>query len=257
MKKLYNKILIVVLALSAAFIASSCLEDNEVQYGEGPVVVRFEKQTASENFLQDGSGTVYEYEIPIEYKGANGLPLNEAVNLSIAVNTANSTAVQGQEFDLEVTDYSIPAGETSVKAVIKVYSENLDATDPKVVTLDIVSSSINVADNASTAITLQAVCPSHLAGTYTYLTGRQREVTLTETGTGLYTVSCDDAFRGLYSFNISDVCGNITVTGGFLEDNYGIHVSGYGTVNAAGDEITIYYTADGYLNNRQMVMKKN
>ncbi len=255
MKKLYSKIVIVFLALFAVTMVS-CLDDTEIDYGKGPIVVRFMKSELSQNFLKDGTGAVYDCEIPIEYKGGNGRPLNKPVSVTLALNADKSTAVEGKEFEMTATEFTIPEGETSVNAVIKVKAEQLDAEDPKTVVLDIVSSSETVSDKNSVTVVLQAICPSALAGNYVYTTGRKRDVVLTETGAGTYTVSCDDAFRGEYSFNITDVCGKLTVTGGFLQDNYNIPVSGTGTVDEATGEITIIYTVKGYFSNREMKMVK-
>lgn len=258
MKNIYNKILLIVLTLTTGVGIVSCVEDNEIDYGEGPVVVRFTASNMSQNFLKDGSGAVYDCEIPLEYRGGRGIALSVPVTVTVAVNKEKSTATEGKEFELTTTEFTIPEGAFETKTFIKVKSEELDADDPKQVVLDIVSASkeVTVSDNPSVAVTLQAICPSNLAGEYVYTTGAKRDITITETGSGTYSVSADDYFRGEYSFNITDVCGKLTVTGGFLTDNYGIAVSGSGTVDEETGEITITYTADGYISDRKMIMKK-
>ncbi|MDE0536693.1 hypothetical protein, partial [Tenacibaculum sp. L6] len=106
-------------------------------------------------------------------------------------------------------------------------------------------------------LNISVLCPSDLAGSWTYTTGRAKTVTITETGDGTYTISADDAFGSDYSFNISDACGNLNVTGGFLEDAYGIPVSGNGSVSADKNTLTIVYTVDGYFSDREMILTKN
>lgn len=242
---------LVMLGLGAC---DALLDEDVTDFGKGPIVVQFHNKTVTNNFLQDGSDAVYEYEVPIEYQGANGEPLSEPVTVTIGVSSA-STATEGVEFSLGETEFTIPAGQKTASAVIQVNSANLDAADPKTVVLDITSSSQTVSDKNSTAITLQAICPSDLGGSYTYTNGKA--ATLTSTGPGTYEVSGDNAFVSNYPIYISDVCGNITVTGGYLEDNFGIPVSGTGTVDYENDQITIVYTVDGYFADRVMVLVKD
>ncbi|MBD1259502.1 hypothetical protein HZY62_02795 [Maribacter polysiphoniae] len=260
MKNIIRKITFILASVVVAAFNSSCdalLDQDETDFGKGPIVVQFPDAAISSNFLQDGSGAVYAYEVPIEYFGEDGLPLDKDVTFSIAVDATSSTAVEGTEFSLDQTEFTIPAGSNTASAVIMVNSANLDSNDPKEAVIQIVSSSETVSSNKNKiAITLQAICPSNLEGTYRYLNGVDREVTITSTGTGTYTVSADNAFTSEYSFNISDICNSLTVTGGFLDDNFGIGVSGTGSVDPDTGTITIYYTADGYLDNREMILEK-
>jgi hypothetical protein len=255
--KSINKFKILVLALFAVVFVS-CLDDSVTDFGKGPIVVQFPSTEASQNFLQDGSGAVYEFEVPVQYFGGNNTPLNEDVSLTVAINSAKSTAVEGEEFSLPETQFTIPAGTNTANVVLKVNSGSLDSSDPKVVALEIIDSSQKASSNKNIILlTLQAICPSALAGNFTYANGNGRSVTVTETGSGTYSVSADNAFTGEYSINISDVCDNITITGGFLQDNFGIAVSGNGTVSNSGNTITLNYTVDGYLSERKMVLNRD
>lgn len=259
MKNTIRKITFILASVVVAAFSSSCdalLDQDETDFGQGPIVVQFPEAAISSNFLQDGSGAVYSYEVPIEYFGADGLPLDKEVTFSIAVDATSSTAVEGTEFSLGETEFTIPAGSNSASAVIMVNSENLDSNDPKQAVIEIVSSSETVSSNkAKIAITLQAICPSNLEGDYAY-TSNGREVTITSTGTGTYSLSADDAFGGEYPIYFSDVCNTLTITGGYLPDNFGIGVSGTGSVDPDTGTITLYYTADGYLDNREMILEK-
>jgi len=252
MKKIIKNINII-LAVFIAFAASSCLDDYETDYGKGPIIVQFSDKTVSQNFLQDGTGAVYEFSVPIEYQGGDGSALDEDVTITIAVNPS-STATEGVEFNLTGTEFTIPAGEKFAEASISVNSENLDASNPLTAVLEITTSSQTVSDKNTIEITLQAICPSELEGDYTYIQGYA--VSLTNTGPGTYSISNDDYFGGAYPIYISDVCGVLTVTGGYLADNFGIPVSGYGSVDPDTGTITLTYTVDGYFANRTMIIEK-
>lgn len=246
----------IILLLIGVFTLSSCLFDEDARdYGKGPIVVQFPSASDSENFLQDGVATSYEYEIPIEYYGGDNYePLDEDVTVTVAVSD-DSEATEGVEFSISDKTVTIPAGSRTANLVVTVYVNELDATDPKAMVLEIVSSSQTVSSNKNvTSITLQAICPSDLAGSYVYSNGSGRDVTLTSTGTGTYSVSTDNYFRGYYPLYISDVCGTLTITGGYLQDNFGIAVSGYGSVDDDTGVITLVYTADGYFSERTMIM---
>ena len=136
-------------------------------------------------------------------------------------------------------------------------ADKLTVGTPKKLILEIVSSSQTVSNGKhKTTVTLQAICESKLAGEYTY-TNNGRAVTIKSTGTGTYEASRDNAFASPYPFKFSDNCGVLTVTGGYLTDNFGIPVSGTGTVNKTTGDITFSYTAEGYFANRTMILKKN
>jgi len=255
MKKIINKFIVIMLL---AFTVTSCLDEDAVDFGNGPIVTQFSEKEITNNFLQDGTGTVYTYEFPIEYKGADGLPLDEDVTITISVDTESSTATEGKEFSLGETSFTIPAGSQTALASIQVNSAELDAFNPLTAVIQIDSSSQTVSDNNKTYITLQAICPSELEGDYQYVfsSGSTRAITVDVTGAGTYSVAGDDYFGSLYPIYISDVCGNITITGGYLEDNFGIPVSGNGTIDEATGNISLTYTVDGYFSNRTMILYK-
>ena len=255
MKAIY-KFKFLLLAL-LSLITVSCLDDSVTDFGKGPVVVQFPASELSQNFLQDGSGTVYDFEIPVQYFGGDNTPLSKDVTLTVGINSELTTATEGFEFSLSETSFIIPAGSNSAMVSLKVNSANLDSSDPKIVALEILDSSESASNNRGIILlTLQGICPSNLAGSYAYTAGNGKDVTITETGTGTYSVSNDNAFGGNYPIYISDLCGTLTITGGYLADNFGIPVSGSGSVSEDGNTITLIYTVDGYFSNRTMVMEK-
>ncbi|MBU3027726.1 hypothetical protein [Zobellia galactanivorans] len=256
MKNIYRKITFILASISVATLSVSCdalLDQDETDFGKGPIVVQFPEAKTSSNFIQDGE--VYELEVPFEYFGADGLPLDEEVTVTIGVDES-STAIEGNEFSLGETKFTIPAGSNTTSAVIMVNSANLDGDNPKEAVLEILTSSKTVSSNRNKiAITLQGICPTFLEGNYVY-PDSGREVTIESTGVGTYSVSADNYFSGIYSFEFSDYCNSLTVTGGFLPDNFGIGVSGTGSVDPETGTITFYYTADGYFSNYEMVLEK-
>lgn len=255
MKHITNKINYIIAFVLISFTVTSCLLDDTVtDFGKGPIITQFSAKEATGNFLQDGTNAVYEYLIPIEYQGADGIPLNEAVTITIAVDPS-SEATEGVEFTLGQTEFTIPAGERFANAMISVNSEFLDALDPKVAIIAITASSQTVSDKYTTEVTLQAICPSDLGGEYVYTNGNGKDATITSTGPGTYEVSNDNAFGGTYPLNFSDVCGTLTITGGYLEDNFGIPVSGTGSIDYDTGIITLIYTVDGYFDNRPMILE--
>lgn len=252
MKKFILNIFLTILGLIS--LNSCLLDDHVTDFGKGPIVTQFPSATLSENFLQDENNTVYDYEIPIQYFGDDGTPLDEDVQVEIGVSP-DTEAQEGVEFSLADPNVVIPAGENTGAVVVQVISEALDAFDPKQMVLEIVSSNQQVSSNKNkVSVTLQAICPSSLAGEYQYTNEVNGDITITETGSGKYEVSADNAFGEAYPFNISDVCGVLTVTGGYLPDNFGVTTSGYGEVDEETGIITIYYTAEGYFDDRPMVL---
>lgn len=253
MKKI-NKYLFIFIAL-AAFMVTSCLDQTEVDFGKGPIVVQFPKSVMSPNYVKDGTGSVIETPVIVEYYGANGLPLSEPVTVDLAVDQ-KSTAVQGQ-YELTQTQITIPADTNRAEFKIKVYPDKLDPYNPPSLIIKMTNSSQKASSNkGEIEVILNAICPSHLAGKYIYTNGRTREVDIVEIGTGKYSISADNAFAGLYPLYFSDFCGDLTIYGGYLPENFGIGVSGTGSVDEATGQITLYYTVDGYFENRPMILKK-
>ncbi len=255
-----NIVLKLFVLLISVFALQSCLLDDTVKdFGQGPIVTQFPSASATGNFLQDGSGKVYDYKVPIQYFGTDNTPLSQDVTVTVAV-AADSQAKEGVHVTIPNKTVIIPAGSNVGELLIKVNSDVLEASNPPILKLQIVESSQKVSSNKNiTNIKLQAVCPSNLAGNYNYVRADGtviKAATIKSTGVGTYEVSGDAAFRTNYPFNFSDVCGKITVTGGYLNDNFGIPVSGSGSVDKATGKITITYTAEGYFENRVMTLVK-
>lgn len=104
--------------------------------------------------------------------GGRNEPINEPITITISVDPS-STAVSGSEFTLETTTYTIPAGEMSVNAQIKVDTNNLDPFNAKTLVLRIDSTNKGISEKNKTNIVLQAVCALNMnsfIGNYTSTT---------------------------------------------------------------------------------------
>ncbi len=255
MKKIILNYRLLLILILGSFTLSSCLLDDEVtDFGKGPVVVQFEALETAGLFLQTEDNTVYTYDIPVAAFGGNGLALDRDIELTVSASD-ESTAKEGRDYEFVSNSLTISAGKLVGNVQIKVYSENLDASNPVKLVLQIDSSSETVSDKNKTVVVLQAICPSELAGDYVYTDGNQVDATIESTGVGTYKLSRDNAFNASFYIEFSDVCGNLTITGGAIE-SFGIAVSGDGSVDSDTGTITLNYTVDGYFTNRTMTLVK-
>lgn len=257
MKNIFFNFLLILFSISTLY--SCLLDDTAKDFGQGPVVAQFPSKSATGNFLKDGSGKVYDYKVPIQYFGGDNTSFAKDVTVTVAV-AANSQAKEGIHFTLPSKTVVIPAGSNTGDLLIKVNADNLDASNPPILKLQIVDASVAISSNKNTAdIKLQAVCPSKLEGNYNYVRADGsviKTAVIKSTGIGTYQISGDASFKSNYPFNFSDVCGKLTVTGGYLNDNFGVPVSGTGQVDSTTGNITITYTAEGYFSNRVMTLVK-
>jgi len=170
MKKIVINYQLILIAVLGSFMFSSCLvEDDAIDFGDTPVVVQFENDAVTANFLKaDVDPETFVYDIPVALVGAKNQPLDKAVDLTVSISP-NSTATEGVEYNLLTESVTIPAGQMSVPVQIEVLSGNLDAFDPKTLVLDITSASVNISDSFQTSVELQAACPFDISvfyGTY-------------------------------------------------------------------------------------------
>lgn len=167
-------------------------DDEELNYGNGPFVAQFPFASKTGFFLKDDA-VVYDYTLPIEIVGGNGLALSQDITVTYEIDTTSTfdddddettpevvinTAVQGVNFDfVGSSTLVIPAGSTFSTIPLKIYSGTLDDTNPPrlLLKLTTVSSSganiVTSGNKGSVVLTLQGTCNSELAGIYnTYIT---------------------------------------------------------------------------------------
>ena len=204
---------------------SSCdavLEQDKTEFGKGPILAQFAKASTTAKFLQDGKIQTYNY--PLTIIGGNNEPINEPVTVTISVDPS-STAVSGKEYTLEKTTYTIPAGEMSVNAEVKVITANLDSFNAKTLVLKVESSSKGVSDRNKAKIVLQAVCPLNLnsfLGNYTSTTGTSSKTSVITLGAQPNTLLITTgAEKILIELNPDPVNGTITFVpkGAVLSNN--------------------------------------
>lgn len=165
--------LIYVLSLGSIASFSSCdsiIDDEETDFGQGPIVATFLNTTDEVNIIKDPAITSIDYEIPITFFGGKNVPLDRDVDVTIATSP-NSVAQEGVEFELTSTTFTIPAGETTANASVRILTEDLIPFDFKDIVLEIVSSSEVVSNTNTIALTIKALDANTLAGTYDIVEG--------------------------------------------------------------------------------------
>lgn len=191
-------------------------------------------ETQDESYVLDlGSTLNAEYKVYTATKVGSDTSFNVTVGGSIGSSSYNVPAT-----------VTIPANSNEGTLSISISENNFDTTNGETLTLALSSDGYFLGETLT--IVVNVFCPSQIAGNYAYSDGNMKAATITA-GSGInnFVVSGDNQFGSNYSFNINDQCGSISVTGGFLPDNFGIAVSGSGTVMANGN-VVIDYTVDGY-----------
>lgn len=157
-----------VLAMVGVATLTSCdalLDDSVTDFGQGPILAQFENTSAEINIIKDAANTPIDYEMDITYFGGKNVALDRDVTVTIATSP-DSQATEGVEFELTSTTFTIPAGETSATASIRILTGGLVPFDFKDIVLEITDSSEAVSDVNTFALTLKALGADTLAGTY-------------------------------------------------------------------------------------------
>lgn len=201
-------------------------------------------QESSKSFVLD-QGSTLETEFKI-YTATN-----------VSSDTTLDITVTGS---LDASNYTVPATVTMLANTneatvsVKIIENNLDPINGETLSI-----SVGGPDGFYTGVTtldiiVNVFCPSQIAGTYIYNNGKPATISA---GSGInnFIVSGDNYFGTDYPFYINDQCGSISVTGSFVNDNFGIPASGSGTVMENGD-VVITYTVDGYFADRIMTLIK-
>jgi hypothetical protein len=192
-------------------------------------------------------------------KGSTNTATYQIYSSQITSASRSFNVVVSDDTTADPASYSIPTTVTipadSNTATLTVGVEDINIISSKILVLKLEQTSgLIIGNDNEFTINLLRICVSSIAGAYTY--GMGKPVTVTETSPNNYEVSGDNAFATDYPFNINDACDMITVTGGFLPDEYGIPNAGAGMVMPNGN-IEITYTVDGYFEERPMVLIPN
>lgn len=225
MKKIIKKIGITLGVLLFVINATSCLDGDAIDFGKGPLLVQFEKFTTDLNLIQDAENTPVEYEFTVGYEGADGTALNEDVQVTI-ITSSTSDAKEGIDFEIITKNLTIPSGQKSTTGSLKVFPGGLVPFVFKDIVLEISDASISLSEKKTSSITLKALGPNTLAGTYDVdFGGYYRQAENDQIGTFGGTVSIEAIAPGLYKhigiafwpenndfyFTVDDTTGVITI----------------------------------------------
>ncbi len=254
-----KKIKYILIFILSVGIFNSCLVDDTAEIDSndaGPNLASFENTSMSFGAVADGS--LYEYFIPIKVNGPTYMDITSDISVTVGVDVANSTAEEGVHFSIPTKTVTLEADQNHLfKLPINIITEDITAPLSKKLVLEIVDASGDpsiVNNGKKLNITINYGCPSDLAGTY--LDDNFNDVvTVEEIGVGLYRCSAVTYFVNDYPFDFTDVCGQLTVVGSYLTDNFGIAVTGSGTDNEDGT-LTISLNVDGYVDGYVMNLTK-
>ena len=253
MKNTFKKLFLFLFLAAAVTSCDEVGDDEELNYGNGAYVAQFPFPARTGFFLKDDA-VIYDYNIPVELVGGNGLALDSDVTVSFEkldfvddVTTIDDdsyvSAVEGVDFEFvnPTNSIVIPAGSTFASIPIRVLSGNLDDQAPAVLVLNLTQVSASGASvvtsgtKSKISVVLQGTCSSDLAGTYDLVTTRVGPGTVyvlpnevvEEIAAGEYLTSSTGPYnnRGLISsgaqlgtasagFIMIEVCGRIALKAG-------------------------------------------
>ncbi|TXK72156.1 hypothetical protein [Mesonia sp. K4-1] len=245
-----KNIKLIFIALFASTLATSCLVDDDVprDFGQSPTIVGFESSSATESYFSDEGAILREYTVVLLGKGGDGSLPEEDITITYEVNSAESTATEGQEFDFVDSSgqFVIPAGSTFALFPLNVNTGGLNPDSPTQLVLDLTGTTSEgavVSELDKRLIITFVGCESNL-GDFTYFNpnaGNAVTFTPTDESPVIFEVS---ALPYLTSggnpipFLLNDVCGDIVIDSPVLGGAY--RVIGDGEVNDDGS-VTIRY----------------
>jgi len=259
MKRL--NILLICVLLSSAFF-TSCSEgigDDVIvgsDYTDSPVLVGWANPSVTESYFSDIGILENLYPISI-VGGGDGSPTTSDITVTLSVDTANSTAVEGNEFTFPSSTVTIPAGSNIALVPINVNTGAFSPTLPTQVIITATASSegVSVSEPQKKLVMNFVGCKSDLAN-YTYLMtleGRGRTYgpvleTIREVSVNSF-VTYSVGYWGGAPFNIgngvrfSDICGTLTIPVQDLAAYYSNEVGplGTATVDENGNFTLNYY----------------
>lgn len=169
-KYLLNKSIVLLLVAIAFSSCDAILDQDVTDFGKGPVLTKFTEAETEVNIIKDVANTPKTFEFEISYSGGRNVALDKDVTVTIATS-ATSEAKEGVEFELPIKTFTIPAGETSATASLKILTGGLVPFDFKDIVLEIVDSSESIAEKNTITITVKALGANSLAGRYEVLEG--------------------------------------------------------------------------------------
>jgi hypothetical protein len=259
MKNFKNYLFVVL----ASIALTSCVEDDVVSDANvnSPSLVGFTSSAMSANAV--ASGAVVDFIAPVKVTGPTSSTLQGDLTITYAVNTAESTAIAGVNFNLPTLTVTVPQSTNYFANIpVQILTEGIDPpldVSP-VLVLDIVSvtGANGVAVNGRTGkvkITINYLCYSNLEGDYiiNYTSGPKIH-TVTQIGDGLYEMSSMFGWpTSGYIVKFTDVCGNLTLLN---EWNFSNNIGGTGVVQDNGDLLWTGVFVDAVYSDRTYRMIK-
>lgn len=217
-----KKIKLIFSLLAVSLMSVSCAVDDDVESNASETSV-YGFPAITRSLSLENSGDTISVALPVNFLSSpNGLIPGGSTTISYEVDTVNSTAIEGTEFDFVNSDrtVTIPDGSTSVSIPMTINSGALipgaDNATVLVVKLTSITSqggSILASNFSTLTITINGLCFSDLAGEYfwNYTTG-PAYFDVVQIEPGLYSASQFPFFTAIYEFTFSDVCGALTMT---------------------------------------------
>ncbi|HEU0136971.1 MAG TPA: hypothetical protein VFQ50_06740 [Flavobacterium sp.] len=249
MKKLLSLMLIIAAAIS-------CTDDDLKPEGDftGPKIVGFGTNFESVAYFEDEG--VVDRTFPINLIGlGNGQVSDQPIEITYTIDTENSTATEGVEFDFadSTGKVIIPAGGTFGMFPLKVNTGNFNPTEKTQLVLKLTDASGETVVGAQydTLSIVFVGCQSTLAGTYTLVvtnningfvrTYASEDIDMTDVNT-FHTESTGTWLLGTMpvsdqGFQFIDICGEITVPEQNLFDYYSNLVRGISSDGVDGHVI--------------------
>jgi hypothetical protein len=233
-----KNIKIILLSLVSVLVITSCVKDDEEDFGSGPHVVGFRNVQNSYIYTDNDINPVQIAEPINLIGGSNGTTSGENISVTFSVDPS-STAIAGSEYTITNSGpLTIAAGSDFVQLPITVNPAVLPGNTPKTVIINLnqVSTGNAVISDSRKSITITiAKCASDLAGTYALSVTRidnsavytfPNEV-ITELALGVYETSTTGPYDDLTidgaprnGFIFKDVCQSIVVEEQNLGDFY-------------------------------------
>lgn len=261
MKKI--KIILFTILIGSTFF-TSCSEgigDSPTIAGSeltgSPIIIGWGNPTVTESYFSDIGTLNNTYPLNV-IGGGNGSPTTSDITVTLSVDTANSTAVEGNEFTFPSSSVTIPAGSIIGLVPINVNTGAFNPGSPTQVIINAVTTSngVVVSSSAEKLVINFVGCKSTLAD-YTYemtvtsstgsVYGPVTETILEESVNSFMTYSVGTWSPPLnpgHGVRFSDICGTLSMPSvQELADMYSNEVTpkGSATVDENGN-FTLRYT---------------
>lgn len=149
-----KKILSILTVFAMMFLINSCRSDGEMAYDGDSLLIFAAPQSSGDVFVLSGSGSTT-YDIPfgvLKQSGADS-------DVTLTVDAANSTAVEGVDFTIPVKTVTLKAGATSGNFVVKLL-ESGAVQSGKTIAFKLTSGSLtNAAYNQDFMLNVSLTCP--------------------------------------------------------------------------------------------------